>query len=188
MSTFKLAHVVLQTNRLAEMRDWYRNLLGARVVYETPGMCFLSFDEEHHRLALVSSPGNPFAERTPATTGMHHAAYTFPDLGVLLRTYAALREQGIEPAMPIQHGVTTSLYYRDPDGNFAELQVDNFESAEDATAYMEGPEFAEDPIGVAFDPARMLAALDEGHDPAQLRTRAWASANPSTPVSLPRVG
>jgi hypothetical protein len=53
---------------------------------------------------------------------------------------------------------------------------------------MEGPEFAEDPIGVAFDPARMLAALDEGHDPAQLRTRAWAGANPSTPVSLPRVG
>jgi hypothetical protein len=36
-------------------------------------------------------------------------------------------------------GVTSSLYHRDPDGNFVELQVDNFVTPEEATSYMEGP-------------------------------------------------
>lgn len=38
------------------------------------------------------------------------------------------------------HGPTTSLYYRDPDGNQIETQVDNFETAEEATAFMNSPE------------------------------------------------
>ena len=36
--------------------------------------------------------------------------------------------------MPIQHGVTTSLYYEDPDGNFAEMQIDNFATPGEAIA------------------------------------------------------
>ena len=51
----KLAHVVLQTGQLHVLRDWYCEVLGAHVVYENPGMCFVTFDEEHHRLALVAS-------------------------------------------------------------------------------------------------------------------------------------
>ena len=37
----------------------------------------------------------------------------------------ALEEVGIQPHVPVQHGPTTSLYYRDPDGNMVELQIDN---------------------------------------------------------------
>ena len=36
-------------------------------------------------------------------------------------------------------GVTTSLYYRDPDGNFVALQIDNFVTPDETTSYMEGP-------------------------------------------------
>jgi catechol-2,3-dioxygenase len=166
--------VVLQTNRLERMRDWYRTVLGAHVVYENPGMCFLTFDEEHHRLALVASPGEPFVERTPLTVGLQHSAFTFPDLASLLAKFTELRGHGIEPLVPIQHGVTTSLYYRDPDGNTVELQIDNFADPDDATAYMTGPEYAADPIGPTFDPVAMADALHSGTDPAELTTRAWA--------------
>jgi catechol 2,3-dioxygenase-like lactoylglutathione lyase family enzyme len=38
MSVPKLAHIVLQTNRLQGMRDWYCRLRDARVVYENPAM------------------------------------------------------------------------------------------------------------------------------------------------------
>jgi catechol-2,3-dioxygenase len=61
----KLAHIVLQTNRLGGMRDWYCTQLSALVLSENPAMCFLTFDEEHHRVAFVSPPGRdwPSARR-----------------------------------------------------------------------------------------------------------------------------
>ena len=36
MPPTKLAHLVYQTNRMTEMRDWYCSVLGGRVVYEDP--------------------------------------------------------------------------------------------------------------------------------------------------------
>lgn len=183
----KLAHFVLMTRQLPRMRDWYCQVLGAHVVYENPALCFLTFDGEHHRLALISPPGAPLVERTPLTVGMHHSAYTFTTLRELLDTYAALSAAGIEPLTPVQHGVTTSLYYRDPDGNMVEMQIDNFASPEEATAYMHGPEFAADPIGPAFDPRAMRDALLAGTPVAELTTRAWALAGPELPPPLARM-
>ena len=43
-----------------------------------------------------------------------------------MSSYARLKGLGIEPDACVNHGVTTSLYYADPDGNQVELQVDNF--------------------------------------------------------------
>lgn len=65
-------------------------------------------------------------------------------------------------ARPVQHGPTTSLYHRDPDGNMVELQIDNM-APDDATAYMRGEEDSVDPIGPSFDPDTMLAALRLAH-------------------------
>jgi catechol-2,3-dioxygenase len=178
----KFAHVVLQTNRLERMRDWYCSVLGAHVVHENPGMCFLTFDDEHHRIALVASPAQPWVERTPLTVGLQHTAFTFPTLEVLLGRHGELAADGIEPVVPIQHGVTTSLYYRDPDGNTVELQIDNFASADEATGYMTGPEYAGDPIGPSFDPRGMAEALRGGTPVDELTTRGWAlAAGPPVP-------
>lgn len=182
----KLVHIVLMTKQLPELRAWYSTVLGAHVVYENPGLCFLTFDEEHHRLALISPPA-PLDERTPLTTGMHHSAYTFGSLSELMEKYTALKRVGIEPLTPIQHGVTTSLYYRDPDGNMVEFQIDNFTSPTEATAYMHGAEFAGDPIGPAFDPQLMADALQAGTSVAELTTREWALAGPKMPEPMARM-
>lgn len=172
--TPKFAHVVLQSNRVTQMRDWYLRVLGAHVVFEQPGMCFLTFDDEHHRIALIASPAEPWEERTPLTVGLQHSAFTFPTLDVLLEKFSELRDAGITPVVPIQHGVTTSLYYRDPDGNTVELQIDNFAKPDDATAYMCGAEYATDPVGPSFDAQVMREALAGGATPDELTTRKWA--------------
>lgn len=186
-ATPRLAHIVLTTPNLTPMREWYQTVLGARIVYENPALCFLTFDEEHHRVALVCPPGAPIAARTPLTACMHHSAYTFAGLNDLLDHYQQLKAAGIEPLTPIQHGVTTSLYYRDPDGNLVELQVDNFSHPDDATAYMMGPEFAADPIGPAFDPQLMHEALASGVTAEELQTRRWALGGPALPDPMSRL-
>ncbi len=184
MATPKFAHVVLQTSRRAEMVDWYCALLDAHVVFQNDALSFVTFDEEHHRIAFLAPPVQ-LEPRSPMAAGMHHVAYTFADLGELLDRYAALKRRDIVPHVPIQHGVTTSLYYRDPDGNFVELQVDNFATPDEATAYMTGPEYAADPVGVGFDPDRMLDAHRSGTPADELRSRAWAVAtSPDLPDPL----
>jgi catechol 2,3-dioxygenase-like lactoylglutathione lyase family enzyme len=56
-STPKFAHVVFQTSRLQAMRDWYCTVLEAHVVHERGDLCFITFDDEHHRIAFISPPG-----------------------------------------------------------------------------------------------------------------------------------
>jgi hypothetical protein len=141
-------------------------------VYENEFLSFLTFDEEHHRLAIAQLPA-PEA-RTPMTVGLAHSAYTFSDLRGLLAKHAGLKEAGIRPRVSVQHGPTTSLYYRDPDGNTVELQVDNFTTGEAATEYMRGAEFHSDPFGPSFDPDAMFAALLAGSPESELLTRDWA--------------
>ncbi|MCV7228041.1 VOC family protein [Mycolicibacterium komossense] len=179
-ATKRLAHVVLQTTDLTRLKDWYLQVLDARVVYENGGSAFLTFDDEHHRLAILQIPG--LTERTPITVGMAHSAYTFDTLADLMGKYRDLRDVGITPRVPVQHGVTTSLYYRDPDGNMVELQIDNFDTPEEATAYMEGQEYNLDFIGPSFDPDQMDEALAEGTPPEHLITRDWAKTTPQLNV------
>jgi catechol-2,3-dioxygenase len=105
---------------------------------------------------------------------MHHTAFTFDSLDDLLERYRELSEAGVQPAVPIQHGITTSLYYRDPDGNFVEMQIDRFADPDDATAYMRGPEYAADSVGPAFDPDELLAARRAGAGVEELSDRKWA--------------
>lgn len=176
-----LAHVVFQTGRLEEMRDWYATVLGAHTVHQGHGLCFMTFDDEHHRIALIQPPEPP-EPRSPTASGMHHTAYTFDHLDSLLARYTELRDRGIAPAAPVQHGVTTSLYYQDPDGNFVELQVDNFGTPEETTAYMEGPEYDGDPVGVGFSPDLMITERRAGTPAEMLQTRTWAlSTTPGLP-------
>lgn len=175
---------MLQTSKLEEMRDYYCALLQGHVVHESHGLSFVTFDEEHHRVAFMSSPVELEA-KSPLAAGMHHVAYTFDELDDLLDRYQELRDKGIEPYAPIQHGVTTSIYYRDPDGNHVEMQVDNFAEPDDATAYMCGPEFGEDPVGVLFDPEKMIEARRAGAPAEELQTRKWAlSTSPDLPSPL----
>jgi hypothetical protein len=49
--------------------------------------------------------------------------------------------------------------------------VDNFDTDEATDAFMKGPEFGVNPIGVDFDPEALLARLDAGESEASLKKR-----------------
>jgi catechol-2,3-dioxygenase len=168
----KLSHVVLQTNRVAEMRDWYSQLLEARVQAEVGPMCLLTYDDEHHRIALMNL--EPYTERSPSAAGMHHMAFTYDSLTALLENYERLKGYDVLPWFCVNHGPTISLYYRDPDGNQSELLVDVFETPEEANDYIYSPTFQSNPIGTEFDPDEMLKKLRSGVSIPKLMRRADA--------------
>jgi catechol-2,3-dioxygenase len=170
----KFAHIVYRTRRSDEMVDWYERVFEAKVQYRNPVLAFLTYDDEHHRFAFanlsVLAPAGAASDGW-ADAGVDHVAYTYASLGDLLDTYARLKRQGIAPYWPIRHGPTLSLYYKDPDGNRMEFQVDSFGSAEETNAYMLSDAFASNPIGVQFDPEELAEQFRAGVPEARLLAR-----------------
>jgi catechol-2,3-dioxygenase len=161
----KFVHVVYRTRRFAEMVRWYQTVFDAKVQYQNPALAFLTYDGEHHRFAFanldVLQPNAGEKDRR-GVIGVDHVAYTYASVDDLLENYAQLKAQGIKPYWCVHHGITVSMYYADPDGNQMEFQVDCFASNEDANAFMEGPHFAANPIGVEFNPDEWLGKLRAG--------------------------
>ncbi len=81
-----------------------------------------------------------------------------------------MKERGILPYRTINHGPTLSFYYRDPESNEVELQVDAFPTAAQANAFMQSPAFASNPIGLPVDVEALIRQQRSGvPDEALLR-------------------
>ena len=161
----KFAHVVYRTRRFEQMLGWYQLVFDARIQHQNPALAFLTYDDEHHRFAFanmaVLQPEGTQTEKQ-GLIGIDHLAYTYASIDDLFDNYVYLRSKGILPYWCIHHGITVSMYYADPDGNQMEFQVDCFRSNEDANAFMSGPGFAANPIGVEFEAAEVLARKSAG--------------------------
>jgi len=166
----KFAHVVLRTSpdRLGLLSNWYKIVLEGEPMYENEHLAFITYDGEHHRVAILGMPG--VKPHVDGHAGLHHMAFTYGSLGDLVHTYARLKAAGIAPQFCINHGPTTSMYYFDPDKNQVELQVDNIPEAKFAE-YFESGEFARNPIGVKFDPDDLARRYHAGVPEAQLLKR-----------------
>ena len=169
-----LAHVVYRTRQIGPMLAWYKDVFHASVQHQNPVIAFLTYDNEHHRLAFIDldavSPGGGDAAKH-GLVGPDHIAYTYLSLEDLFGNYTRLKAAGILPYWCIHHGLTVSMYYADPDGNQIEFQVDCFASVEESTAYIRGPDFSINPVGVEFDPEDWLARVGAGASLADFLVR-----------------
>ncbi|GMN04384.1 VOC family protein [Altererythrobacter sp. MTPC7] len=168
--TPKPAHVVYRTRRFSEMLDWYAAVFGAKIVYRNPALAFLAYDEEHHRFAFadldVIAPGGDADDR--GTVGVDHVAYDCPSMIALLEAYERLKAGGIAPYWCVNHGMSASLYYADPDGNQMEFSVDCFATKGECSDYFTGSQIGDNPVGVEFDPDDWLERLRGGGDEREL--------------------
>jgi catechol-2,3-dioxygenase len=147
-SPVKLAHIVLKTSRYEEMVAWWSDFLEGQARHRNDFIAFLSYDDEHHRIAIVNFPE---LEPRPATSnGVEHFAFTYASLDDLFGQFERMKAKGISPYWTINHGMTISAYYRDPDGNQVETQYDAM-SMDEADDFMNGPLFAANPIGINVD-------------------------------------
>src|SRR3954447_24123555 len=118
----KFHHVNLKTTRLQEMVDWYRVVVGAEPQFQYDMGAWLSNDAANHRIALLAFPNFADDPEKETHTGMHHSAFEYASFEELNSSYVRLHDAGIVPALCLDHGMTLSYYYADPDGNNVELQ------------------------------------------------------------------
>jgi catechol-2,3-dioxygenase len=170
-----LHHVNLKTTRLQELIDFYATLVGARVQYRYESGAWLSNDGANHRIALLAFPNFADDPDKAEHTGMHHTAFEYDSFADLNATYLRLRDEDILPVMCLDHGVTFSYYYADPDGNQVELQVDCFGDWRASSDFIrDSDDFHRDPLGSLVDPERVAAAAAAGATFADIHRQARA--------------
>ncbi len=179
----RLAHIVFRTAQKEALVAWYRTVFEAEESLANPFLTFLTFDDEHHRIAIAGMPG--LEPKGAQAVGMEHCAFTYASLGDLLATYTRLRDVGITPYWCINHGPNLSCYYRDPDGNQVELTIDVFAGTPAVNDWYATSDFATNPIGVKFDPEELVRRFEAG-EPLTALTQRPVIAPDQVRAQLPR--
>lgn len=120
-----VGHVVLRIRDLERSTAFYEGVLGFRKVGEIPGRMafFTATGENHHDLALQSvGPDAPGPD--PRGVGLYHVAIRLKSEEDVRRAFRALVTAGADIVGATDHGVSRSLYIRDPDGIELELYAD----------------------------------------------------------------
>jgi catechol-2,3-dioxygenase len=168
-------HVNLKTTRLQEMIDFYKALVGAEVIFQDDVGAWLSNDDANHRIALLAFPNFVDDPDKDSRTGMHHSAFEYGIFDDLNSSYLRLKDAGITPAMCLDHGMTLSYYYADPDGNQVELQVDCFGDWKKSTEWMRtSDQFKANPIGQFVNPEQVAADFAGGLKFTEIHAKAMA--------------
>ena len=121
-----LGHVVLRVTDRARAEQFYNGVLGlpicARFDKDGVRMAFFTLGN-HHDFAVMEVSGEG-SSRSESAVGLHHVAFNIgTNLDELREAKAKLEAAGIT-LTPIDHEVSKSLYFADPDGNGVELYVD----------------------------------------------------------------
>jgi len=121
-----LGHVVVRVKDRARAEKFYNGVLGlpicARFDEGPMKMAFFTLGN-HHDFAVMQVSGEG-TNQSESAVGLDHVAFKIgKSLDELREAKAKLEAAGITPN-PVDHEVTKSLYFKDPDGNGVELYVD----------------------------------------------------------------
>jgi catechol 2,3-dioxygenase len=121
----EVGHVVLKVRDLDRSTAFYSDLLGFRKVGEISGrmVFFTATGENHHDLALMAV-GRGAPDPDPRAVGLYHVAIRLPSEEHVKQAYRALAQSEADVVGASDHGVSKSLYLRDPDGIELELYAD----------------------------------------------------------------
>jgi|SoiMethySBSTD1v2_1073268.scaffolds.fasta_scaffold321683_2 catechol 2,3-dioxygenase len=127
MGVQSIGHAVLRVRDLATSEAFYHGVLGLPIAVRSdvagPDMTFFSLTTHHDFAIMAMGPDAPVPD--PKGVGLAHIAFkvgtTFSELEGMKRQ---VEERGGTIDRAVDHGVTQSLYLRDPDGNGIELFVD----------------------------------------------------------------
>ena len=121
----RIGHVHLKVAHLQRALDFYCGVLGLELTQRLgDDAAFLAAGGYHHHVALNTWESLGGAPPPPGSTGLYHFAIVYPTRAALADALSRLIAARIPLEGASDHGVSESLYLRDPDGNGVELYRD----------------------------------------------------------------
>jgi len=119
----RIAHIVLFVKDPEASAQWYAEVLNMKIVARAgdgpyKGGVFMSFGTSDHDIALFPAADDATKGKEFEHVGLMMAGTSMDDLRA---NYAYFREQGVEIAEILDHGVSTGIYFYDPDGHMLEV-------------------------------------------------------------------
>jgi catechol 2,3-dioxygenase len=121
----RIGHVHLKVANIRRSLDFYCGVLGFEVMQRFgESAAFLSAGGYHHHLAVNTWESLGGSPPPPGTTGLYHTAIVYPTKVKLAEALRRVLDAGIALDGAADHGVSESIYLRDPDENGVELYCD----------------------------------------------------------------
>jgi catechol 2,3-dioxygenase len=119
----RLGHAHLKVRNLTKAIEFYTRVLGLQVTERMgDNMAFLSWGEAHHDLALQTLSDEGIAPH-PYAVGLLHLAFQVENKQAFAQAFYRVRSEDI-PFSAVDHRISWSLYFNDPDGNGLEIYYD----------------------------------------------------------------
>ncbi len=124
MKVQALGHVVVRVRNQQRAEEFYNGVLGLPICarLDDPSMTFFTLGN-HHDFA-VEVVGDDAETPGETSVGLAHVAFKIGESTDELREAKSHLESAGVKVLPVDHEVTQSLYFSDPDGNTVEVYVD----------------------------------------------------------------
>lgn len=152
----EIGHLVLNVTDVERSTRFYRDVVGFQVArYRPDGSgAFLTCGVIHHNLALFKAPAGaqPYQK---GHVGLNHFAFKVDSYQALQEAHTRLVQAGATIDHIVDHGMTRSVYFLDPDGIEMELFCNTFDTEEEGLAFMKATPGQATPMDInAAEPPR----------------------------------
>jgi catechol 2,3-dioxygenase len=152
----EIGHLVLNVSDVERSTKFYRDVVGFQVARSRPNGtgAFLTCGVIHHNLALCKAPEGALPLRK-GQIGLNHFAFKVESYKALQAAHERLVAANATIDHIVDHGMTRSVYFLDPDGIEMELFCDTFATEEEGLAFMKATPGQATPMDItAPEPVR----------------------------------
>jgi catechol 2,3-dioxygenase len=117
----RVGHVVIKMRDLEAAKRFYRDILGMKITDEREDFgVFFRFHDYHHDIAVFKVAEDAAAPQRNQV-GLAHIALVADSLDTVKAMYQRLKEHNVPIVQTVDHGITKSVYFKDPEGNELEI-------------------------------------------------------------------
>ena len=124
---YRFLYTGIRVRNLERSRKFYTEVLGMEVMMDAPefrGVFLANNRRDHHEIALFEV-GPEAAGLQAKQIGLAHIAFRLRGEDELRAAYRELKQRNVPISFTVDHGITKSVYFRDPDGHELEVYCDN---------------------------------------------------------------